>query len=72
MAPRLTRPNVRSSAPATRKCGESDPNVPPKKRKTRQSKGGSDEDREDERKDDDTDNHDREVGKRARRGKKAQ
>ena len=45
--------------------------MPPKKQKTRQSKGGSDEDREDERKVDDTDNNDREVGKRARRGKKA-
>jgi hypothetical protein len=32
------RPNT------TRKRGESDPNEPPKKRKTRQSKGGSDDD----------------------------
>jgi hypothetical protein len=38
-----TRPNNHSSAPTTRKRGESDPNVPPKKCKTRHSKGDSDE-----------------------------
>jgi hypothetical protein len=43
MAPRSTRPQSRSSAPVTRKRGESDPNEPPKKRKTRHSKGESDE-----------------------------
>ena len=43
MAPRSTRPNSRSNAPVTRKRGESDPNEPPKKRKTRQSKGGTDD-----------------------------
>ena len=42
MAPRSTRPNSRANAPVTRKRGESDPNEPPKKRKTRQTKGGSD------------------------------
>ena len=66
MAPRSTRPNVRSKAPATRKRGESDPNVAPKKQKTRQSKGS-----EDERKAEDTDNVDREVKRRSTRGKKA-
>src|SRR5271168_1492137 len=38
------RPNSRN-APVTRKRGESDPNNPPKKRKTRHSKGGSDSER---------------------------
>ena len=45
MAPRSTRPNSRSNIPVTRKHGESDPNEPPKKRKTRQGKGGSDNER---------------------------
>jgi len=43
MARRSTRPISRSKAPATRKRGESDPNEPPKKRKTRHSKGEMDE-----------------------------
>ena len=43
MAPHSTRPNSRSNARVTRKRGESDPNEPPKKRKTRQSKGASDD-----------------------------
>jgi hypothetical protein len=65
MAPRSTRPNVRSNAPATRKRGESDANEPPKKRKTRHSKGGSEDNRDGE----DVDVIEREVGK-ASRGKK--
>src|SRR5271156_4503339 len=43
MAPRSTRPISHSKAPATRKRGESDPNEPPKKCKTRHSKGEMDE-----------------------------
>lgn len=41
MAPRTTQPHNRTSAPATRKRGESDPNNPPKKHKTRHSKADS-------------------------------
>jgi hypothetical protein len=66
MAPRSTRPNSRSNAPVTRKRGESDPNEPPKKRKTRHSKGGSDDDRKVE----DDGEDERNVGKSARRTKK--
>jgi hypothetical protein len=66
MAPRSTRPNSRSNAQATRKRGESDPNEPPKRRKTRQSKGGSDE----ESKAEDDGNVERNVKKPARSGKK--
>jgi hypothetical protein len=43
MAPRSTRPRNRSNAQATRKRAESDPNAPPKKRKTRHSKPDSDD-----------------------------
>ena len=67
MAPRSTRPNSRSSAPATRKRGVSDPNEPPKKRKTRHSKGETDE--VDETKEGDVQVQ-RGTGKAARRGKK--
>ena len=66
MAPRSTRPNSHSNAPVTRKHGESDPNEPPKKRKTRHSKGGSDNDRKVE----DDAEVERNVGKSARRTKK--
>jgi hypothetical protein len=69
MAPRSTRPHSRSSAPATRKRGESDPNEPPKKRKTRHSKGEVDED--DETKDGASVQVERKTGNAARRGKKA-
>jgi hypothetical protein len=68
MAPRTARPHSRSSAPVTRKRGESDPNEPPKKRKTRHSKGGSDE--LDERKEGEGDEVKRGVGKAAKRVKK--
>lgn len=43
MSPRSTRTHNRTSAPATRKRRESDPNERPKKRTTRQSKGEPDE-----------------------------
>ena len=68
MAPRYTRPNSRSSAPTTRKRGESDPNEPPKKRKTRHSKGGSEE--VDERREGEGVEVERGAGKATRRGKK--
>ena len=68
MAPRYTRPNSRSSAPITRKRGESDPNEPPKRRKTRHSKGGSEE--VDERREGEGVEVERGAGKAARRVKK--
>ena len=49
MAPRTTRPYNRTSAPATRRHGESDPNDPPKKRKTHHSKTNLDDIEVDER-----------------------
>ena len=83
MAPRTTRQKP-ASARITRKRGESDPNEAPKKRKTRHSKGGSDDKRKVE--DDDENKVEEEDGrevrddnvvepkavKPARRGKKGQ
>ena len=70
MAPRTTRPHSRSSALVTRKRGESDPNDPPKKRKTRHSKPDSDEMEVDER-GGGTAEVKRGEGKSGRRAKKA-
>lgn len=66
MAPRSTRPASRS-APAplsTRKRGESDANEPPKRRRTRHSKGGSDDDHQELKVDE------RELGRAAKPKKK--
>ena len=69
MAQRTTHRHSRSSAPVTRKRGESDPNEPPKKRKTRHSKGGE-SDELDERKEGEGGEVKRGVGKAARRVKR--
>jgi hypothetical protein len=66
MAPRTTR--LRSNAPATRKRGESDPNKPPKKSKTRHTEEAS-EDEHMEEEDIDLDPQEP-VVKPAKRGKK--
>ena len=67
MAPRSTRPNHRSSAPATRKRGESDPNQPPKRRKTRQSKGETEE--EEPKGDEDVEDGAGKFDKRVKKGR---